>query len=154
MNPWTTPAVVIRFVRIFPKVLTAGSAFEMWPTSSHPCPSMVGRTSGGIRRFAMVVEDFGDILFGNGKPMGPVYTSATPRNSLSTVLPEGAEFYDVTDGLTDATRSELFDAYEEKLEELEAARRVLTRIEKRWVCSGLSPNEVHAKLGRTYSRRY
>lgn len=71
MNPWTTPAVVIRFVRIFPKVLTAGSAFEMWPTSSHPCPSMVGRTSGGIRRFAMVVEDFGDILFGNGKPMGP-----------------------------------------------------------------------------------
>lgn len=89
------------------------------------------REPGGIRRFAMVVEDFGDILTGKGKPTGPVYS--TPPDSELTGLPEGTEFYDVTDGLTDATGGELFKTEEGKLQQLEDAQRVLAKIEKRWV---------------------
>jgi hypothetical protein len=106
----------------------------------------------GIRRFVMVVEDFGDILTGKGTPTGPVYS--TPENSEGTGIPEGTEFYDVTDGLTDVTGSELFEAGEGMLQMLEDAKRVLKKIENRLVRPALSAHTLHAKLGRDYSQPY
>ena len=97
------------------------------------CPR-VHRMYGGIsciRRFLMVVEDFGVILTGNGRPTGPVYST-----------PEGAQFYDVTAGLTDVTGSELFKVKMGKSQELENAKRALEKIEKCFVGPALSAHSA------------
>jgi hypothetical protein len=89
----------------------------------------------------MVVEDFGVILTGKGRPTGPVYST-----------PDGAQFYDVTDGLTDVTGSELFTVRMGKSQELERSKRALKKIEERYVCRALSARRPHAKLGQNFSR--
>jgi hypothetical protein len=89
----------------------------------------------------MVVEDFGVILTGKGRPTGPVYST-----------PERAQFYDVTAGLMDLTGSELFKVGTRKSQELENAKRVLKNIEERYVSRALSAHRPHAKLGQHFSR--
>lgn len=89
----------------------------------------------GIRRFVMVVEDFGTILAGRGRAMGPVYST-----------PEGAQFYDVTDGLTNVTGREHFAIEDGKLQILDDAKRALKKIEERYVSPPLLTRKPHAGL--------
>jgi hypothetical protein len=80
--------------------------------------------------------------------------NCTPENSEGTGIPEGTEFYDVTDRLTDMTGSELFKAGEGMLQKLEDAKRVLKKIEKRLVRPDLLAHKLHTKIGRDYLRPY
>ncbi|KAK1830186.1 hypothetical protein QBC39DRAFT_434965 [Podospora conica] len=100
----------------------------------------------GIRRFMMVVEDFGILLGKRMRATGPVYTTGTPQDSIHPTIPAGTEFYDVTGGLLDVAGENLFKAGEGKLQQLEDAKRALGKAEKRWRkwSSTCSPTRVSA----------
>ena len=81
-----------------------------------------------LRRFAIIVLDFGVLSSNKGRNTGPVYRLAAHLT----------HYYDVTEGLMGVTGKQLlFEAGDGKMEQLEGAKELLKAVEDSWV-SGTS----------------